>query len=95
MPYFVYILASKKNGTLYTGVTSDLLERIYQHKSGTVEGFYKKHDVRLLVYFEIFDQIIGAIEREKHIKKWRRSKKIRIIEDLNPEWKDLYFSFVN
>ena len=95
MPYFVYILASKKNGTLYTGVTSDLLEPIYQHKSGIVEGFSKKHDVHLLVYFEIFDQIIEAIEREKHIKKWRRSKKIRIIEDLNPEWKDLYFSFVN
>ena len=95
MPYFVYILASKKNGTLYTGVTSDLLERIYQHKSGTVEGFSKKHDVHLLVYFEIFDQIIEAIEREKHIKKWRRSKKIRIIENLNPKWKDLYFSFVN
>jgi putative endonuclease len=87
---FVYILASKKNGTLYVGVTSDLTKRIYEHKIGAVEGFTKKYKVHTLVYFEIGDDIRGAIEREKQLKNWKREWKIRLIEEKNPEWRDLY-----
>ena len=88
--FFVYILASKKNGTLYTGVTSDLVKRIWQHKNNAVAGFTKKYKLKILVYYEIFNDAESAITREKRIKKWRRAWKLRLIEEKNPRWKDLY-----
>ena len=86
----VYILASKRNGTLYIGVTSDLIQRVYQHKNGLVEGFTKKYRVHHLVYFEPHEDMYHAILREKQIKKWNREWKLRLIEKNNPEWRDLY-----
>jgi putative endonuclease len=88
--YYVYILASKKNGTLYTGVTNDLLKRIYEHKNNVVEGFTKEYNVHNLVYYEEHNDIKEAILREKQIKKWKRQWKIELIEKQNPNWKDLY-----
>lgn len=88
--YYVYILASKRNGTLYIGVTNDLLKRVYQHKNDLVEGFTKKYGVHILVYWEQCGSIESAITREKQLKVWQRKWKIRIIEEMNPEWKDLY-----
>ncbi len=88
---YVYIIASKKNGTLYIGVTSDLKRRIYEHKNKLAEGFSKRYDISLLVYFEIYDDIRLAILREKRLKAWKRDWKIRLIEEQNPEWNDLYF----
>ena len=88
--YYVYILASKKNGTLYIGVTGDLIKRIYEHKQGLVEGFTKKYTVHQLVYYEETSDIKSAIEREKRLKKWERKWKIELIEKHNPQWKDLY-----
>ena len=87
---YVYILASQYNGTLYTGVTSDLAKRIYQHKNALVGGFTKKHSVDKLVYFEQHDDIKEAITRERQIKKWNRTWKIKLIEKDNPDWDDLY-----
>ena len=87
--YFVYILASKRNGTLYTGVTSDLLKRIWQHKNKMISGFTEKYNVTDLVYYEIHEDPVNAIIREKQIKRWNRSWKIRLIETNNPEWHDL------
>ena len=92
--YFVYILASKRNGTLYIGVTNNLLQRVEQHKSKLIEGFTKKYNVHKLVHFEVFDDMITAITREKQIKGWLRSKKISLIDSNNPEWKDLYEGLV-
>ena len=86
---YTYILASKRNGTLYTGVTSDLLRRIWQHKNGLAEGFTLKYNVKILVYFEKFEDIYNAINREKQIKGMSRKKKLDLIESINPEWKDL------
>ena len=88
--YYVYILASKKNGTLYIGVTSDLVKRIYEHKQNLVDGFTKEHDVHLLVYYEAHQEVEEAILRKKQMKKWNRKWKLRLIEEKNPEWKDLY-----
>jgi putative endonuclease len=88
--FFVYILANRKHGTLYVGVTSNLIQRTYQHKSKTVGGFTKRYDVHKLVYFEIFDDSISAITREKRLKKWDREWKIQLIEGQNPGWVDLY-----
>jgi putative endonuclease len=88
--YYVYILASKRNGTLYTGVTNNLLRRVSEHKSGAVDGFTKKYEVDKLVYFESTNDVRVAITREKQIKKWLRKWKIKLIEAQNPEWKDLY-----
>lgn len=87
--YYVYILASKYNGTLYIGVTNNLAKRIYEHKNGLVEGFTKKYNVKILVYYESTSDIQSAISREKCLKKWNRSWKIKMIETQNPEWKDL------
>jgi putative endonuclease len=92
--FFVYILASAKHGTLYIGVTSDLIRRVYEHKTKVVPGFTKKYGVTKLVYFEIFDDALSAIEREKALKKWRRDWKIRLIEENNPAWADLYEGLV-
>lgn len=86
----VYILTSKRNGTLYTGVTSDLAKRIWEHKNDLAEGFTKKYDVHMLVFFELHGDMFTAISREKQIKKWNRAWKIRLIESVNPEWRDLW-----
>lgn len=87
--YFVYILASKKNGTLYIGVTSNLQKRIWEHKNKVTEGFTKKYDVNRLVYYEQTNNIESAITREKQMKEWKREWKIKLIQENNPEWKDL------
>ena len=88
--YYVYILASKRNGTLYIGVTNDLVRRIYEHRNGLVEGFTKKYSVHMLVYYERCENIETAIQREKRLKVWHRNWKTRIIEEANPDWKDLF-----
>jgi putative endonuclease len=88
--YYVYILASKRNGTLYIGVTGNLIKRIYEHKNNLVEGFTKKYKIHLLVYYESTNDVRSALSREKQLKKWNRRWKLRIIEEFNPEWKDLY-----
>jgi putative endonuclease len=88
--FYVYILASRKDGTLYLGVTSNLVRRIYEHKEKLQPGFTARYDVRRLVWFEVYEDASNAISREKEIKKWRRGWKIALIEKDNPEWKDLY-----
>jgi len=88
--YYVYILARKRNGTLYVGVTSDLVKRAYEHKSDLVDGFTKKYGVHNLVYYETVDSIDSAIAREKQLKKWNRAWKVRLVEKVNPGWRDLY-----
>ena len=91
---YVYILFNKRNGTLYTGVTSDLIRRVYEHKNKLNEGFTNKYDVNKLGYYEESDSIISAIEREKQIKGGSRKKKLNLIESMNPEWKDLYDAII-
>lgn len=92
--YYVYVLASKRNGTLYIGATNNLVKRVYEHKNDLVEGFTKKYQVHNLVYFEPYENINEAISREKQIKKWKRYWKIKLINKTNPEWKDLYTEIV-
>ena len=87
--YYTYILANKRNGTLYVGITSDLEKRIVQHKTKMFEGFTEKYDVNRLVYFETTDDVGYAIAREKKIKRWNRKWKLELIEKMNPEWEDL------
>jgi putative endonuclease len=86
----VYILANKRNGTLYTGVTSNLVQRVWQHKEGQAEGFTKKYGVKLLVWYEVHETMESAIAREKQIKAGNRQKKLLLIETKNPQWLDLY-----
>jgi len=86
----VYILASGKNGTLYVGVTSDLIRRVHQHKEGLADGFTKKYGVKLLVWFEGTASIAAAIAREKQLKNWKREWKVALVEKENPRWRDLY-----
>lgn len=88
--FFVYIMTKERNSTFYTGVTSNLPERVWKHKNGTLGGFTEKYDVKNLVYYEVFDDPENAIKREKQLKKWHRTWKMRVIEEMNPEWKDLY-----
>jgi putative endonuclease len=88
--YCVYVMASKRNGTLYIGVTSDLVKRVYEHKQGVVEGFTKKYGVKMLVYYEQTNDVEAAIHRETQMKRWNRKWKLELIEKFNPEWKDLY-----
>ena len=88
--FYVYMLASKRNGTLYLGVTSDLVKRVWQHKNDSVEGFSKEYGVKMLVYYEMHGSAEEAIRREKQMKKWRRAWKLRLIEEQNPKWGDLY-----
>ena len=90
----VYIMASKRNGTLYIGVTSDLIKRIWQHRNEVAEGFTEKYGVHSLVYYELYTDMAEAIQREKRLKKWNRAWKIRLIERENPEWLDLWPSLV-
>ena len=89
----VYILASKRNGTLYTGVTSDLLGRIHQHREGTLGGFTKEHGIKRLVWFEVHETMESAILREKRVKNWRRAWRLELIEQENPQWLDLAEQF--
>jgi putative endonuclease len=87
---YVYILASQRNGTLYTGVTTDLVKRVGEHKEKIQEGFTKRYNVANLVHYEVHGNIVAAISREKNIKAWKRAWKIRVIEEENPQWKDLF-----
>jgi putative endonuclease len=90
MSFWVYILASKPGGTLYVGVTNDLVRRTYEHRNGMVQGFTKRYDIKKLVYYEQHDTAQAAIQREKNIKHWPREWKIDLIVSLSPDWRDLY-----
>jgi putative endonuclease len=92
MSYYVYIIASRKDGAIYVGVTNDIVRRIYEHRIKAVPGFTSRFNITRLVWFEIYDDPISAISREKELKKWKRSWKVQLIEKDNPEWKDLYES---
>ncbi|KQT44295.1 hypothetical protein ASG47_17220 [Devosia sp. Leaf420] len=92
--YFVYIMANRKRGALYTGVTNDLIRRVSEHREGLVPGFTKTHGCKVLVWFEVHEDIEVAITREKLIKKWRRDWKEELIEAQNPEWRDLWWEII-
>jgi putative endonuclease len=92
--YYVYILANKKKGTLYIGVTNDLIARIHAHRNNLIDGFTKKYLIHKLVYYEEYDEIYEAIIREKRMKKWKRQWKIELIEKHNPNWNDLYHNII-
>ena len=94
MNYYVYILTNRTQKSLYTGVTRDLIKRIYQHKNKVVNSYTSKYNINILVYYEIFDSIEEAIKREKQIKAGSRKNKIKLIENFNPEWRDLYGDIV-
>ena len=87
---YVYIMASKRNGTLYIGVTSELPGRVWQHKEGQSDGFTKRYACKMLVWYQAFDDVEQAIRREKQMKEWKRAWKLRVIEEMNPSWDDLY-----
>jgi putative endonuclease len=91
---WVYIMSNRRNGTLYVGVASDLPRRVYQHREGTIKGFTKRLGLKILVYYEPYDDIRTAIQREKNMKHWPRAWKVRPIHGLNPEWKDFYDELV-
>jgi putative endonuclease len=93
--YYVYILASRRNGTLYIGVTNDLVRRVYDHKTSAMEGFTEKYVVHTLVYYEPYTDVRDALTREKRLKKWKRQWKINLIESANPDWKDLYSQIIS
>ena len=90
----IYILTNRPNGTLYIGVTSNLIQRVWQHREGVVPGFTKRHGLKRLVYFEAYDDISVAIQREKNVKHWPRTWKVRLILASNPEWRDLYETLI-
>lgn len=92
--YYVYIVTNKPYGTLYTGVTRDLVRRTFEHKGDFVEGFSKAHRLKKLVWYEVHEDILAAITREKQIKEWRRDWKINLIQTMNPNWDDLYLDIV-
>jgi len=94
LSYYVYIMASGRNGTLYVGMTNDLIRRVYEHKHDLADGFTRKHRVRDLVYFEQTDDAMSAIVREKRLKKWNRKWKLALIEKGNPDWRDLYADII-
>lgn len=91
MDYYIYIMASKKNGTLYIGITNNLIRRVYEHRSNLIGGYTQKYSVHDLVYFEHTNDVVAAIQREKQLKKWNRKWKIELIEGENPDWRDLYY----
>jgi putative endonuclease len=91
----VYLMASRKDGTLYLGVTRDLVRRVYEHRAKVMKGFTSRYDVDRLVWFETYDDPVTAISREKEIKKWRREWKIQLIEESNSDWRDLYRTFAS
>jgi putative endonuclease len=93
--YYVYIMASKRHGMLYIGVTSDLIKRVYEHKNDLADGFTNKYHIHNLAYFEITEDVNSAISREKQLKKWDRAWKIALIEKNNPEWLDLYCNLIS
>lgn len=93
-PGFVYLMAKKRNGTIYLGVTSNLPQRAYQHRNGLLEGFSKDNDCKLLVWFEVYDDLQEARRRELQMKKWKRAWKLELIEKENPQWKDLFDSLL-
>lgn len=93
--YYVYILATKRNGTFYTGWTRNLPKRIHEHKNEAADGFTKKYGIKTLVYYEVFDDYENSLFREKQLKKWRRQSKMKLIENANPEWEDLYDKIIN
>ena len=93
-PGYVYIMASRRNGTLYLGVTSDLIQRVYQHRNGQTDGFSKRYGCRILVWYAAFDDIQDARARELQMKKWKRSWKLQSIEEMNPDWRDLFDDIV-
>ena len=88
--YYVYIMASDRNGTVYIGVTNDLARRVYQHREGQISGFTKRYKVNCLVHYEAYDSVATAIQREKSLKRWPRKWKLELIEKDNPRWRDLY-----
>lgn len=88
--YYIYVVSNKSNSTIYIGVTSNIIKRVYEHKNKLVDGFTEKYNCNKLVYYELFEDPESAINREKQLKKWRRDKKNQLIEKLNPAWKDLY-----
>jgi putative endonuclease len=90
MSFFVYILASRRNGTLYTGMTDDLVRRIWQHRNSVVPGFTTKYGVKMLVWYELHESRESALTRERQIKKWNRAWKLQLIEQMNPTWRDLW-----
>lgn len=92
---FVYLMASYKNGTLYLGVTSDLVQRAWQHRNGLGDGFSRQYDCRLLVWFAVYDDLQEARQRELRMKKWKREWKVNLIEDMNPDWRDLFDEIAN
>jgi putative endonuclease len=89
-----YLLASRRNGTLYVGVTSDVVKRVWEHKADLADGFTKRYGVHMLVWYELHDSMEGAIRREKAIKEWKRRWKLELIEKQNPEWRDLYYGLL-
>ena len=91
---YVYIMASQRNGTLYIGATSDLVKRVWEHRNGLIEGFTKQYGCKSLVWYQMFDDIDGARHRELQMKEWRRAWKLRAIEEMNPDWLDLYPSII-
>lgn len=93
--YYIYILASQRNGTLYIGMTNDLVRRVWEHKNKAADGFTKLYGVDKLVYFEATENVESAIAREKQLKKWNRAWKLKIIEEKNPQWKDLYEEIIS
>ena len=90
-----YLLANKRNGTLYIGVTTNLIKRVYEHRTNAVEGFTKRHNAHKLVWYEVHEIMESAIQREKQLKKWHRRSKIRLIEQHNPQWKDLWLELIS
>ncbi len=92
--WYIYILTNKRNWTLYAWVISNIIQRVYQHKNKQIKWFTQRYWINKLVYYEIFDDIKNAIEREKQIKWWNRRTKLRLIESVNPDWKDLYYSII-
>jgi putative endonuclease len=92
MSYYAYIIASRKDGAIYIGVTNDIVRRIYEHRTKAVPGFTSKYSITKLVWFEIYDDPISAISREKELKNWKRNWKVQLIETRNPQWDDLYES---
>jgi putative endonuclease len=95
VPYYVYLLANERNGTLYLGVTRDLVRRVYQHKTKVTPGFTSRYNVGRLTWFECYDDPVTAITREKEIKKWKRAWKMRLVEETNPQWRDLYDEIIS
>ena len=94
MAFYVYIMASQRNGTLYIGVTNDLVRRVYEHREGMIDGFTKRHGLKTLLFFEPHDSIEAAIQREKSLKRWNRKWKLDLIESDNPTWRDLWDEIV-